>query len=311
MSKRRTSSAVIVENINSLCFPVHRVDNPEWVNKKHQKIIVALMPDPNNPKKNKRKLLNYASSVYGLIPNSAIFPQIENVLNASNIAYNVTYKHVDNVEFYVDYRITDSRYTWKIEGTNDEIQMIISVQHSYDSSKKFKIFIGWFRFICNNGLVSPVKELEQYNMVMVVKHSTVVHKVHENINKLLLKIHNEAEDIITLVSRKFKTLADAVVTPDNFDKMLEQTLKAAGINAISNKNFNTYENIKNRAIAEANHPTLGYKGTLNEWLVYNAINQYINDDTLNVTNPETRRENDSKVLEYLLKRHQKETEQIS
>lgn len=306
MRKQRNSSTEELNNLNELCFPVHMVDNPEWVNKKHEKLVVALMPDPNNPEKNKRKLLNYASRIYGLIPNSAIFPQIENILNGNDIAYEVTYSHVDHVEFHVEYRITDNRFTWTVPGTNDEIQMIIRVQHSYDSSKRFKIFIGWFRFICENGLVSPVKEMEKYNMVMVVKHSTKIHEVHEQMNGLLLKINNEAEHIIAAVGNKFSVLAKTTISDESFDDMLEKTLSAAGIKPISNSNYCTYADIKARTYEEANHPTLGYNGTVNEWLVYNAINQYINDDTLNVTNPEIRTEKDSKVLEYLLSKHEEQ-----
>jgi len=39
---------------------------------------------------------------------------------------------------------------------------------------------------------------------------------------------------------------------------------------------------------------------VNDWLIYNGINQYINDDSRNIASPEKRRETDSKVLEYML-----------
>ena len=309
MKKQRQMSSETIQNVINLCFPVHLISNPEWVNKKHSKLVVGLLPDPVNPEKNRRKVLNYCSDQYGLVPNSSIFPQIEDMLRLNDISFEATYRHVDHVEFYVEYLITDDRYTWTVPGTNDKIQMIIRVQHSYDSSKVFKVFMGWFRFICDNGLVSPVKEMEDYNLVIVVKHATKIHKSFEVFNQMLVKIQNEAEEIIAAVGNKFNVLAETVVPHESFDDMLKETLAAAGIKPISNSKYCTLEDIKQRAMLEANHPTLGYNGTVNEWLVYNAINQYINDDTLNVTNPETRLNNDSKVLEFLLSKH--ETEEVS
>lgn len=306
MKKQRNMSKKAIQSVIDLCFPVHMINNPELTNKKHSKLVVGLIPDPNNPEKNRRKVLNYCSPTYGLVPNSAIFPQIEKIFSDNEVSYEATYYHVDDVEFYIEYRVTDERYTWTVPNTNDKIQMIIRVQHSYDSSKVFKVFMGWFRFICDNGLVSPVKEMEDFNLVIVVKHATKIHKSFEVFNQMLVKIKNDAEEIIAAVGNKFNVLAKTTISDESFDDMLKETLSAAGIKPISNSKYCTYADIKARTYDEANHPTLGYNGTVNEWLVYNAINQYINDDTLNVTNPETRLANDSKVLEYLLSKHEEQ-----
>ena len=69
---------------------------------------------------------------------------------------------------------------------------------------------------------------------------------------------------------------------------------------VDNSKFNTMNDITNRITAEANKTGLGYNGRVNDWLIYNGINQYINDDNLNIASPEKRREKDSKVLEYML-----------
>jgi hypothetical protein len=55
-----------------------------------------------------------------------------------------------------------------------------------------------------------------------------------------------------------------------------------------------------RITEEADDKRWGYDGEVNDWLVYNGINQYVNDNDLNIAAPEKRRETDSKVLEYML-----------
>jgi hypothetical protein len=47
--------------------------------------------------------------------------------------------------------------------------------------------------------------------------------------------------------------------------------------------------------------SLGYNGKVTDWLIYNGVNQYINDNSLNIAAPEKRMEADSKIFEYLLK----------
>ena len=69
---------------------------------------------------------------------------------------------------------------------------------------------------------------------------------------------------------------------------------------VDNKKLNTVDNIVDRIVAEMNDNTLGYNGKANDWLVFNGINQYINDDSINIKAPEKRMEIDSKILEYML-----------
>jgi hypothetical protein len=75
---------------------------------------------------------------------------------------------------------------------------------------------------------------------------------------------------------------------------------ASKIIIVQNKSRDTLQDIRNRIMSEANQAGLGYNGKVNDWLIYNGINQYINDDNLNIASPEKRRETDSKVLEYML-----------
>ena len=43
-----------------------------------------------------------------------------------------------------------------------------------------------------------------------------------------------------------------------------------------------------------------YNNQVNDWLIYNAINRYIYDDSINIKTPELRADLDSKVFESML-----------
>lgn len=81
---------------------------------------------------------------------------------------------------------------------------------------------------------------------------------------------------------------------------IKEVLGAVGITAIDNKKFNTVTNIIDKIRVESDNPTLGYAGKISDWLIYNGINQYINDDELNIASPEKRKDKDIAVLEYLI-----------
>jgi hypothetical protein len=98
---------------------------------------------------------------------------------------------------------------------------------------------------------------------------------------------------------KYELLGGRMVT--DADERIKEVLEASNIIAVENSKFNTVDNILGRITAELEKPELaGYNGVINDWLIYNGINQYINDNERNSTLPEKRAEIDSKVLEYML-----------
>jgi hypothetical protein len=180
-------------------------------------------------------------------------------------------------------------------GGNDTIFPQLAVHHSYDGSVKYKIIFGFYRTICSNGLVVPVKELEKFNLCIEGKHT-------ENINKSFLLLKQSLDfilaDNLKDVIAPYMLMGGKVV--DNVEDRIKEVLNAANITAVDNKNRSTVDYIKSVIDTEVNHPDLNYNGVVNDWLVYNAINHYINNDDLNVKSQDTRLKSEQSVLSFML-----------
>jgi len=274
-----------------LCFPVSIVDEEMNCNKEYSKRVIGIIGG-------QPKLLNQCSNIYELVENERIFPNIEQVLFNNTIDFNVTYKQINDVRFYADYVITEEKLAIKIAGTNDEIYPMIRVQHSYNGLTKYAITFGYFRLVCTNGLTIPVEEMKEYNLSIKGKHTEIILKSLEMLNEKLLYFVAKKEEIKEKIAAKYGKLA-ANVRLDVLGR-IEEVLEAAKITAVDNAQFNTVEDILKRIEAEANMENLGYNGSINDWLIYNGINQYLNDDSRNIQAPEKRMETDSVVLEYML-----------
>jgi hypothetical protein len=243
--------------------------------------------------------LNQCSPRYELFPNREIFPKIERILNKHNIQYKATYSHINHVRFYVEYQITDSRYSYRMRGTNDIIFPMLKVQHSYNGVTKYKIIFGYFRFVCTNGLTIPVQEMKRFNLAIVGKHTEAIKRSFAQLNEMLKFFVAEADLVIGTITQRYETLGGRMVV--NPKDRITEVLKATKIIAVVNNKFNTVDDILLRITEELKKPELaGYNHRINDWLIYNGINQYVNDNKRNIAAPEVRIETDSKVLEYML-----------
>jgi hypothetical protein len=238
-------------------------------------------------------LLNQCSDVYKLVKNADVFPNIEKVLESNDIEFEVEYKHIKHVRFYADYKITDKEFAYSVNGTNDVIMPMLRVQHSYNGLTKYRIMFGYFRMICTNGLTIPVAEMNEFNLVIIGKHTEqIVHSFAE-LDVMLVNFGLNAKTITKAITDKYEILARKTVT--NTEARVREVLEAVKIAVVENNKFNTINYILARIDAES--MTLGC--TVNDWLVYNAINAYIFDER-NVSVPEKRMELDSKMFEYIL-----------
>lgn len=292
MTTVKSTAATV--NLNELLFPVQVIDNPANTNSEYSKIVVGQTYD------NGEMHLNYCSPRYELVPNADIFPHVESILRGNDIKFTVTYNHINHVRFYADYIITDDDYAYRVQG-GDLIRPKLSVQHSYNGLTKYAINFGYYRLICSNGLVIPLDEMSEFNLSIVGKHTKVINRSLAMLNQMLVNFANNAPEITGAITRKFEVLGDRAV--NNVENRIKEVLSASGIIAVENSKFNTVQDIVARITKEANDTALPYNGRVNDWLVYNGINQYINDDTLNKAIPEKRRETDQKVLEYIIANH--------
>ena len=289
--KVKENSAPVVCGLVDLLFPVELIDNPNWTNSEYAKIVVAMIDG-------KVKHLNYCSERYELVANGNIFPQVEEIFNSLGIAFTVEYSHANHVRFYAKYTIEDERFSYTIAGTDDVIKFVFTFQHSYNGKTKYKGVAGFFRLICSNGLTIPVAEMSQYNLSISGKHtSSILHSLQQFKDILQFAAENLTE-VKTAIAVRYEKLANTVSI--NPRKRIEDVLKATGIAAIENSKFNTVNYVMNRITAEMDELKGSYSD-VNEWLIYNGINHYLNNDSLNVKAPETRKESDIAVLEYMLK----------
>ena len=279
-------------NIEDFNFEVEVIDNPFRCNKECSKWVMGRL-------ENEEFFIQACSNIYELVPNAEIFPEIEKILKLKGIEFDVVYSHTDNVRFYADYQITDKRYGYTMTGTSDTIQPMIRVQHSYNGLTKYRIIFGYFRLVCTNGLVIAVQEMSKYNLCITGKHTESIIGSLETLKTLLTTFSDEAVQITTEITAKYELLGGRWVA--NVQDRLVEVLGYNKIAMIENSKFNTVQDILGRIEHEASvKKGLGYNGRVNDWLIYNGINQYLNDDDLNVKAPEKRMEDDSKVFEYML-----------
>lgn len=282
----------VICNLDEITFPVWISENPRRTNSEYSKVVTGIIGGMETD-------LNYCSPRYELVANESIFPEIERVLNDSNIQYSVNYSHIANVRFYADYVITEKQFAHKMAGTNDMIQPLIRVRHSYNGMTKYAITFGYFRLVCDNGLVIPVQEMKDFNLHITGKHTASILGSIEQLKGKLEMFSTNRNGVMTQIINKYEVLASRFVT--DTQKRVEEVLEAVGITAVENSKMNTVANILNRVEAEANLAGLGYNGKVNDWLLYNGINAYLNDSSLNIIAPEKRAEKDSSVFEYMLK----------
>lgn len=313
--------------LEDLTFPVELIDNPNRTNREYSKIVTGIVPE-NIPFFNDEEMeimqeslsddelqsmldanpktkvvhseidLNYCSPIYELVPNEMIFPKVEEIFRNHNIPFIVQYSHTHYARFYGNYTIEDPRFAYVMEGTNDMIKFTWNFQHSYNGLTKYKGICGFYRVVCTNGLTVPVDAMKEYNLVLEGKHTASILKSLEEFSQILVNVTDNLDVVKTAITDQYEKLGGVWVKKP--EDRITEVLKASKIAIVENSNFNTINAIMGNIRKEADNDGLGYNGKINDWLIYNGINQLIHDDSRNIASPEKRRETDSKVLEYML-----------
>jgi hypothetical protein len=291
MARTKIKQGLEICTLNDLIFPVEMHDNPRNTNSEYSKVVTGIVNGEEID-------LNYCSQIYQLVPNAEIFPKVEEIFRRNNIAFSVTYKQLKNAMFFAEYVVEEPDFAYRISNTNDVIKFRFEFQHSYNGLWKYHGLGGFYRLVCSNGLTIPVKEMNKYNLQLTGKHTAAILHSVEEFQTLLLNVASDLKTVKTEIVSNYELLGGRMVT--NVNDRITEVLKAGSIISVENSKFNTVNDILNRINREANDPALGYGGKVNDWLIYNGVNQYINDNNLNIASPEKRRTTDSKVLEYML-----------
>lgn len=289
----RTKALQTTCELNDIIFPVELRDNPRNTNSEYSKVVTGIIDG-------EEKDLNYCSPIYELVPNTSIFPVVEDILRKEKIAFTSQYSHTNNARFYGKYLIEDPRFAYTMEGTNDKIHFMWDFQHSYNGLTKYKGMAGFYRLVCTNGLVIPVQEMKEFNLVIEGKHTQAILHSLQEFQGIIQNMIASVDTIKTSITDKYEMLGGRMVV--KVEDRIKEVLNVAGITAVDNSKYNTVNDILARINNEAKgvKQDIGYNGRVTDWLVYNGVNQYIFDGERNNNSPEKRRELDSKVLEHML-----------
>ena len=240
---------------------------------------------------NSKLRLNSCSARYALVPNAEIFPPILEMLKKNNIRFNPVFMHLNYARFYGE--MTIENYVYQVGNSNqDIIKPMLKIQHSYNGLVEYQITFGYFRVVCTNGLVIPVAEKSEYNICISGKHTKAI---HESLKKL-------EEAVTFFLSQGDKPMKNFEIFAEHWvekwqDRVVE-VMNNAKIILVDNSKLNTMNYVGNIIKKEAEAYS---EKKVNDWLIMNAINQYINDDSLNVASPKQRIDKDKAVVNFLLK----------
>lgn len=268
-------------NLENIVFPVRKEKVSDYIgiaaNRDYDHLVIATIDGQD-------RLLTACSKRYELVPNVEIFPAIEAELNAAGVKFNADYDMWNFARFQASYEILDNDLS--ITDGGDVIRPQIKISHSYNRSTKYTITFGYYRLICSNGLTIPVEHEQNYTVVGMHTQA-ILGSIGKLFNNLAAFLDSSKE-----VTKSFEVLGDTWIP--NWVDRLETVMDATGIKK-------GQDDIMSIIRSESN--TL-YDGKVNDWLIYNGINQgYIFNNDINKKMPDVREKLDQKVFEHILVTH--------
>ena len=244
------------QTLNQMLFPVEKVKMEDLTgipaNSDYEFAVLGEI-------EGKKRLLNACSERYELIPNTEIFPQIREILFEGGLEFSEKYRMTSNyARFYADYVIESKQASI---GTDlDIVKPLIRVRHSYNGMTKYAIIFGYYRLVCDNGLVVPVKSKEAQNLHIVGRHTISIKKSFD----LLIERLEQFTLNHKLYSEVYENLAKKEVV--NVENRVKEVLNACSIPEKKSENLIEIVNAEAAKL---------YNGKINDWLIYNGVNQLI------------------------------------
>lgn len=240
-------------------------------NSENEYAVIADLPEGE-------KLITLCSDRLNLIPNETLYPELERLFDLNPATRNFqtrTHAYGDK-DFYREY--TFPNFNSYVGTKRDGIIAGVGVGNSY-YGKMFRGAINAHRLVCTNGLWGVASLMSIKN-----KHTDIVQKA---IQDLFIQTMEAIEKFEEQVER-YNVLASATRSIDWEDR-LEDVAKNAGIPRYHDEA---------KAIVRAESADY-YGGVVNDWLIYNALNQIIHNDNLNKKNMDTRQKLDEKVFSQM------------
>lgn len=291
MTKENQKKAGLIEcTLNDIMFPVEKIEQTDFAcNSDYSHDIFGYIgSDIDKGIMGVKTRLNTCSDRYKLITNEEVFMPVRELLLSKGIDFTENYMQKDNARFYGQFSINDNPYM--VNGnTEDKIFPMLRVQHSYNGLTKYMISFGYFRLVCSNGLTIPVKEMNEFNIGIGGKHTVSIEVALKKLTGILNRFVEQSKDF----THNFDILAQKEVL--NWQDRITEVMTAAKV-SMGNKPANTMDYFSSVINRESDF----YGGVTNDFIIYNAINQYTNDNKINSAVPEKRVETDRNVLMYML-----------
>lgn len=263
---------------NDIFFPVRKVETsvilPNFLtNSENDYAVVATLPSGDE------KLLTLCSDRLNLVPNSLLYPELERLfgLNPATRDFQTRTRSSNDIDFHREY--TFPKFQSFVGSKQDGIIAGIGVGNSY-YGKMFNGTVNAHRLICTNGLWGVASIMSIRN-----KHTEIVQKAVQDLFIQAMEAIEKFEE----QTERYNVLASAVRGLDWEDR-LEDVAKKSGIPKF-------HDDAKAIVRKEAGQL---YGGVVNDWLIYNALNQIIHNDGLNKKEMDVRQKMDEKVFSHMV-----------
>lgn len=202
------------------------------------------------------RVLHLAGRQYQLITNrQLIYPIYDKLVDMFGYGgIKATFRSEDDRRFSADFVLNDK--TIQV-AQKDFVNMMITVQNSYDGSLRHSIGLSYLRQICTNGLMGWRKE------------SLVQHKHNNdflpNLDEILARLDNLDSQM-----NNFRKLTERQVTHKEIEKILERlsaTKDSFPKKILSEVPFRMHEEAERLETKP------------NAWLLYNGFNYFLNHDS--------------------------------
>ena len=265
---------------SEICFKVEKVESPAiaqgmTTTSENSHAIIGHLPNGEI-----RKLHDCAKR-YQLVTNNEIFSELERLfsMNPKTADYEVTIRNHkgQNTMFAVDFRFP--QYKSMIKKV-DEVIAGFTVRNSYNGKWSFSGYLNSYRQVCSNGMWGVARALAVNG-----RHTEAV---IEKVQHMFLEVVNALEEF-EMQTAKYELLAQ-VERQTGWEERLEEVAKKSGI-------VKFHDIAKEIVRKEAKNL---YGGVVNDFLIYNALNNVLFDDTLNKKPQDVRARTDEKIFANLL-----------
>ena len=237
--------------------------------------IIIKLPD------NKRRIVQFCSELYHLLPNRDIVPIFETELS-KYYQIETSVKMDRWARFYIDFLLKDKLINIQ---DGDPIFPRVRLANSYDGSVRFHYELGFFRLLCTNGMTVPVGDSVRKIVSMhtpKLGEETSFEKVFQLTSEFVAERLNISEIYVELQNQPVRDIHSRV------EEIIDNTSFPIKL----------HEDVLSRVEQEV-AALPGIKP--NDWLVYGGFNYQLNHGDDFKAKEAKKNDIDLEVLDYLIK----------